>query len=100
MISKKSQALSMNTIIIAALALLVLAIVSLLFIGRMNVARQDLNACENNGGQCISSNEYNSCNDYLRLDSTSPYSVGRRINQNCFRPDGRVDDTQMCCVFS
>ena len=99
MISKKSQALSMNTIIIAALALLVLAIVSLLFIGRMNIAREDLNTCQNNGGRCVPAH-YGDCNQYLRDEGMMQYSVGREIRQRCYNHDGQVNAEEMCCVFS
>ena len=49
---KKAQSLSMNTIIIAALALLVLVIVAVVFLGRMGIWGQNVNDCASNGGTC------------------------------------------------
>ncbi|MBD3309823.1 hypothetical protein GF351_01245 [Candidatus Woesearchaeota archaeon] len=49
---KKAQGLSMNTIIIAALALLVLVIVAVIFMVRLGIFRTEASRCENNGGIC------------------------------------------------
>lgn len=49
---KKAQGLSMNVIIIAALAILVLVILSVLFInGTLNFGT-NTQSCESNGGTC------------------------------------------------
>ncbi len=91
--TKKSQSLSMNTIIIAALALLVLAIVSLLFIGRMNTSGRAIAACENNGGVCINTLDGNfagSCDAQAQRDG---FSAGRTLQDNCPGPN------DVCCLF-
>ena len=103
--SKKSQSLSMNTIIIAALALLVLAIVSLLFIGRMNISREGLNTCENNGGRCIDVSITGSQTEcwtpaIRNRPEFGQYSSGRRIRNQCYDAQGNVNTNQICCVFS
>jgi hypothetical protein len=49
---KKAQGLSMTTIIIAALALLVLVVLALIFSGRMRVFGTETKACRNLGGEC------------------------------------------------
>ncbi len=49
---KKSQGLTLNTIIIAALVLIVLVILVLIFTGRMGITRQQVDDCVNNGGVC------------------------------------------------
>jgi hypothetical protein len=103
---RKAQALSMNTIIIAALALLVLAIISLLFIGRMNTTNQDINSCENNGGRCMNLDSYGveTCgqlaNDPGWVES-SQYSVGRNLRSyRCYDQFGEVKPDFACCAFS
>lgn len=97
---KKAQGLSMNTIIIAALALLVLSIVSLLFIGRMNVTRDDISACENNGGVCVDK-EYGNCQVAVNEDTYSRYSVGRELSSyTCLDNNGEPRPNHICCAFS
>lgn len=49
---KKAQGISLNVIIIAAIALLVLVILSIIFIGRMGRTREEVDKCETNGGIC------------------------------------------------
>lgn len=49
---KKGQGLSMNVIIVAALALLVLVILSVVFTSKMRDTRQNIDACESNNGIC------------------------------------------------
>jgi len=53
--SKKSQGISMNTIIIAAIALLVLVILAVIFTGRMGDWSRKTRDCKNNGGNCDNS---------------------------------------------
>ncbi|MBN2567194.1 hypothetical protein JXB02_03875 [Candidatus Woesearchaeota archaeon] len=50
---KKAQGISMNVIIIAAIALLVLVILSIIFMGRMGSWGQSVNQCDNKGGTCM-----------------------------------------------
>ena len=78
---KKGQGLSMNTIIIAALALLVLIIIALIFTGRVRLFRTGIEDCVNQGGQCVLK-QY--CKD----------STDRNLKQmNC-------DTNYVCCVTS
>ena len=51
---KKAQGISMNVIIIAAIALIVLVILSVIFIGRMGSFGKESANCESLGGQCMS----------------------------------------------
>lgn len=103
--SKKAQSLSMNTIIIAALALLVLAIVSLLFIGRMNISREGLSTCENNGGVCIDITVTGSQTEcwtpaIRNRPEFMQYSSARRVPNTCYDGQGNVNTNQICCLFS
>jgi len=52
---KKAQGISMNVIIIAALALLVLVVLSVVFIGKTGKWGADISKCQVNGGDCTSS---------------------------------------------
>jgi len=54
---KKAQGISMNTIIIAAIALLVLVILAVIFTGRMGDWSKKTRECKNNGGECLSKDE-------------------------------------------
>jgi|FLOH01.1.fsa_nt_gi hypothetical protein len=82
MINKKAQGISINTIIIAAIALLVLVILSVLLLrGGGNIV--DGTACEGVGGTCASS-----CSDL----STGTNIFTRHTTAMC-ETDGDV-----CCV--
>jgi hypothetical protein len=50
--AKKAQGISMNVIIIAAIALLVLVILSVVFIGRMGTFSGETAGCASKGGTC------------------------------------------------
>lgn len=50
---KKGQGLTLNTIIVAALVLIVLVILVLIFTGRMGITRKQVDTCVNNGGVCL-----------------------------------------------
>jgi hypothetical protein len=52
--SRKAQGLSMNVIIIAAIALLVLVILAVIFIGRMGTTTRGIDQCK---GVCVESQE-------------------------------------------
>ncbi len=51
---KKAQSISINTIIIAAIALLVLVILSVVFTGRMGIWTKETAKCEPTIGRCAS----------------------------------------------
>ena len=54
MIQKRGQGLSLNVIIIAALALLVLVVLSMIFTGKIGGWTKVQNQCASNGGNCLS----------------------------------------------
>jgi hypothetical protein len=58
---KKAQGLSMNVIIIAALAILVLVILAVLFINQAGIFSSTANACEGSGGVCERGNPTDGC---------------------------------------
>ena len=84
---KKAQSLSMNTIIIAALALLVLIIIALIFTGRIKLTREGIDACGNNGGRC--------------MPKTADACTGvddKVLNYRCLDADKNPDPDQICCM--
>ena len=52
--NKRGQGLSLNTIIIAAVALIVLVVLVMIFTGRMGAFTGGVNKCVNQGGACKS----------------------------------------------
>lgn len=66
---RKAQSLPMNTIVIAAIALLVLVILALIFTGRINVFSRGVAECSSQGGKCFS----DSCGTETALNSPSEY---------------------------
>ncbi len=82
--SKKAQGMSMNVIIIAALALLVLVILAVIFIGRMGTTTKGIDECK---GTCIPQEE---CGD-------EPYE--KQLGDPCFVAGTKdVDTSVVCCV--
>ncbi|HII30196.1 hypothetical protein COV22_04220 [Candidatus Woesearchaeota archaeon CG10_big_fil_rev_8_21_14_0_10_47_5] len=53
--TKKSQALPLNTIIIAIIVVVVLVILILVFTGRMGVFSREMRSCTQQGGECVKS---------------------------------------------
>jgi hypothetical protein len=54
----KGQGISINVIIIAAIALLVLVVLSVIFMGRLGQFGTKVGECENKGGKCADLGEY------------------------------------------
>lgn len=85
---RKGQNLSLNVIIIAALALLVLVIISLIFMNRASIFGKDTKACETQGGTCHLASD--GCPEGKTV---SPLSGVR-----CLNSDGTVRDDYVCCI--
>lgn len=51
--SKKAQGMSLNVIIIAALGLLVLVVLAIIFTGRTGVFVRESDKCDIKGGKCV-----------------------------------------------
>lgn len=80
---KKAQGISMNVIIIAAIALLVLVVLSIIFLGRIGDFSETTIDCEANGGRCL-----DSCGEPGYEDYSLPYG-----SWTC-----GVDDPRTCCI--
>lgn len=55
---RKAQGLSLNIIIVAAIGLLVLVILSVIFIGKMGGTSRDIDNCQTKGGTCIAEDDF------------------------------------------
>jgi hypothetical protein len=53
-LKKRAQSMSMNTVIIAALALIVLIVLIVIFSGKMNIFGKGTSSCTSQGGTCTS----------------------------------------------
>ncbi len=80
--NKKAQGMSMNVIIIAAIALLVLVILSVIFIGRMGGFGKATANCEGQGGQCLPP----PCSQYEGMTSYTSLSCGEDTENVCCLP--------------
>ena len=83
--SKKGQGLSMNVIIIAALALLVLVILAIIFIGRMGTTTRGVDQCK---GSCVAT-EQECQGQYQKISSEPCYKTGAKELDT---------DRPVCCV--
>jgi hypothetical protein len=86
--NKKGMELSVNIIIIAAIAMIVLIIIVALLVGKMNLFGNSSSTCENNGGSCVEKSP--GCGDYQKQQSG--------INYRCLDSKGAIDTGMVCCV--
>jgi len=87
---KKAQGISINVIIIAAIALLVLVVLSVIFIGRMGDWGSKTNDCLANGGLCRASGQTCGQTSTTVVDYKTAYPIW-----SC------KDDTatvKLCCI--
>lgn len=80
----KAQGISLNAIIIAALALLVLVVLSVIFMGRMADFGGAVSSCENKGGTCAF--ESDGCGE------------GKREYTAWKCPDIDEVENEICCI--
>ena len=80
---KKAQGMSINVIIIAALALLVLVILSVILVGRMGFWTRNTNECTQQRGVC----QDRQCD--------TGYT---KTNAVCYGTDNKPDQYQVCCI--
>ena len=86
---KKAQSISINTIVVAAIALIVMVLIMMIFTGNMSRFKRNTDACENNGGRCIDS-------DTTEEECPAPYGKIRG-DYSCYKGT-EVDKTKVCCV--
>jgi len=84
LIMKKAQGLSLNTIVIAAIVVLVLIVLSVIFIRSLSNTNQNLVSCTLQGGKCAIA-----CGDIAY--GTEEYTV-TRSDVSC------SDPIEVCCI--
>ena len=85
--SRKAQGLSMNVIIIAAIALLVLVILAVIFIGRMGSTARNIDQCK---GSCVASDsDCTNQGPYYKVTSEPCYAGGTKDLDT---------DRPICCI--
>jgi len=96
---KKSQAISINVIIIAAISLVVLIIIVMIFTGNIGKWRRSTDSCASQRGQCVDARDINPTDGVADACSGTYQNV---INYACPGPDGQVgtddDNEQVCCL--
>ncbi|MFC1723428.1 hypothetical protein ACFL0V_04785 [Nanoarchaeota archaeon] len=88
---KKAQGLSMNVIIIAAIALLVLVILAVIFIGRMGTTTKNIDKCP---GSC--EDDSGEDGDTMCKEKYGTYSKATR--DPCLDSSNKRDNSKICCV--
>ena len=83
---RKRGDMSMNIIVIAALALLVLVVLAIIFTSRIGTFGKGVDSCDNSGGECVAAE---SCRAFTDDAGNSPYggeniggTAGGRSDQN------------------
>jgi hypothetical protein len=84
----KAQSLSMNVIIIAALALLVLVIMSVLFLTSVGDTILGMKDCEKLGSKCMAS--AGEC-------TSAGFTVHPDPKMVCYNAQKKIDRTRVCC---
>ena len=86
--SKKAQGLSLNVIIIAALALLVLVILSVVFMTQSTIFSRETRSCTQQGGICVPQG------------SDCPAGMSARTigTMRCLYSDGSPNPNEVCCL--
>lgn len=92
--SKKAQGLSLSTVVIAALSLLVLVILSVIFVGRMGNTNDKSRDCVQQGGTCYSIEDGTTCQAHG--DGLVPHPNG--ICQVESKGAMVADDSKICCI--
>ena len=81
-LKKRAQGMSLNVIIIAAIGLLVLVILAVIFIGRIGTTARTVDACK---GSCVDSADI--CQGQYQKVTSDP----------CFGADKKQTE-QVCCI--
>ena len=89
-LKKRAQSISINTIVVAAIALVVMVLLVMIFTGNLTRWRRSTDRCESRGGVCIDE-------DYIEDRCSQEY---QRVTRDypCFDFEGKVDDDKVCCV--
>lgn len=86
---KKAQSISINTIVAAAIALVVMILIVMIFTNSFAGFNRSANACQSNGGNCVESDECVS--DDIKIRQV-------RTDLICYGFDGERAKDEVCCV--
>jgi len=86
---KKAQSISINTIVVAAIALVVMVLIVMIFTGNISRWRRSADACESNRGVCINEAD-------IDEECTGDYKSVRR-EYTCFK-NNEPDPKKVCCL--
>ncbi len=87
---KKAQSISINTIVVAAIALVVMVVVIMIFTGKIINFNKQADACQNNRGTCYNADE-------ITEKCSGTYdSIGSQYV--CYKAGGEPDTTKACCI--
>ncbi len=89
-LGKKGAELSVNLIIVAILALLVLVVMAMIFTGRIGLFRERIDSCASLGGKCVVDTSM-CAGQYQRIESSGVCNLNRENDP------GSPDDG-LCCV--
>lgn len=92
--SKKSESLSLSTVVIAALCLLVLVILSVIFVGRMGNTSEKSRDCIQQGGACYSIDQGVTCQQHGDGLTPHPNGVCQIEERGIMVPDS----SKICCI--
>ena len=92
---KKAQSISINTIIVAAIALTVMVLVVLIFTKKIGDFTIKSGTCESNNGKCVPKGLYPVASP---AECSGKYDGVR--NFVCLGTDGKPDSAQVCCISS
>ena len=81
--NKKAQGISINVIIVAVIALLVLVLLSLIFTGKMAQITKAMNNCEDL--------------EYAHCDNPCPSGYTQDLTRKCYQGT-EVDTANICCI--
>ena len=89
--SKKAQGMSINVIIIAALAIAVLVVLFAVFTGRISLVSKQLDSCSNLGGTCSLNDKCNDGSGLTNPEDYTQYSTTKKFSD--------CADNKACCIL-
>ena len=85
---KKAQSISINTIVAAAIALVVMILIIMIFTNSFAGFKRSADACQSSGGKCVESDECVTEGNTIRQV---------RTDLICYELSGDISD-DVCCV--
>ncbi len=87
--SKKGQGLSINFIVMVAIALIVMAVIIMIFLNKSKEGSSAFSSCELSGGICVSGT---SC-----IGKSNYGALPQAVSGTCVAKDGEVNP-KVCCL--